>query len=653
MTRFLLRAGIPATVRRLEHALSRPPVLALTLLSIVLLALPVATHKPGLPPTLKADEPAYYLAALSLAFDFDLRVDRHDLDRAFVEFPYLSVQNLIVMSDDGFNTLYYGKPYLFSLVAAPLAALFGADGMVLCNMALLVAMLWLGFLHLRRHASEAAAALFSSGFFVLGYGFVYVFWLHPEVFNMAAVAFCLYFGLPPGDRGETGAPATPSPHLGSYAFSAAALAAGTYNKPMLAAFALPVLVAALRRHRWRELATWVASAVAAMALYAGLSMLWTGEPTAYLVDHRAGFNLIDPSEPLVEPMDLPAAVPQAADDADEGESDTDAAGDPLAERGSAGWWWLLRVPDTTVGELVEAGTSFFVGRHTGLFVYLPFALLALIYFVLHGRRDLLAWAILVATFAVGLFFLVFIPFNWHGGGGFVGNRYFVMATPGLLFLVTRLRPMWPMLPAFAVAGLLVGPLVASPYGVVVPAPTLQVHARNPPFGLLPLELALREIPGYEGAVQNGLWLWGRRDMVRAENEQMWLRGGRPAVVWLMTDRPLERPRFWIRSSASPNRARFCVEGLCRSLELGIEPVELELAPPRPTRIRRARAPDEWERFYDLYVYRLEVDIVRAEIPRWHGGAGPTFPVGVEIRHLGEAAELEATPGRDADAGVSQ
>ena len=41
---------------------------------------------------------------------------------------------------------------------------------------------------------------------------------------------------------------------------------------------------------------------------------------------------------------------------------------------------------------------------------------------------------------VALFALLWIPFNWHGGGGFVGNRYFVNALPGFLFLVGRIAP---------------------------------------------------------------------------------------------------------------------------------------------------------------------------------------------------------------------
>jgi hypothetical protein len=49
---------------------------------------PLPLAKPGVPLTLKADEAAYYLMALSLAEDHDLRAEVRDFDRAFREFPY-------------------------------------------------------------------------------------------------------------------------------------------------------------------------------------------------------------------------------------------------------------------------------------------------------------------------------------------------------------------------------------------------------------------------------------------------------------------------------------------------------------------------------------------------------------------------------------
>ncbi|MCP5118156.1 MAG: hypothetical protein GY953_45660, partial [bacterium] len=169
-------------------------------------------------------------------------------------------------------------------------------------------------------------------------------------------------------------------------------------------------------------------------------------------------------------------------------------------RETAGWWWIFRIPDTKLAELREDAVYFLVGRHTGLFLYQPFSLLALALFLAHGRRSALRWVILASLVLVAYFFLTFIHHNWHGGGGFVGNRYFIMVYPAFLYLVTRIRPDWSVVPFFAAGALFVGPLLLAPLGLVVPSPTLQAHVRNHPFQIFPLEQSLREIPGSTGRV---------------------------------------------------------------------------------------------------------------------------------------------------------
>ncbi|MGD2113887.1 MAG: hypothetical protein PVG07_02470, partial [Acidobacteriota bacterium] len=254
--------------------MQRSVALVLASLSLVLLAFPLTLEKPGLPPTLKADEPAYYLMALSLARDGDLRVDSEDMARAFDEFPYTRISNLILMSGDGWRTAHYGKPYVYSLFAAPLAGPFGADGILLFNMILLVAMIWMGAIYLQRWNPPWLAALFSAGFFLLSAGFAYGFWIQPEIFNMASVTAALFLGFHRFDRfgqasavevsrdlespvalarfrgligdaaGVQGSHGLAHPALAF--LSGAALMPAVYAKPMVAALALPLLWIPLR-----------------------------------------------------------------------------------------------------------------------------------------------------------------------------------------------------------------------------------------------------------------------------------------------------------------------------------------------------------------------------------------------------------------------
>ena len=167
--------------------MSRSVRLVLASLGLFLVLFPLTAARPGQPATLNADEPAYFLMALSLVEDGDLRCDLGDVLRAFDLYQYLPLNNLIVMSPDDWETVYFGKPYIYSVLAAPAAALLGVNGFHAFNMLLVVGMIWMGTVYLRRFNSDVVAALYSSAFFLLSSAFAYVFWIHPEVLNMFSV----------------------------------------------------------------------------------------------------------------------------------------------------------------------------------------------------------------------------------------------------------------------------------------------------------------------------------------------------------------------------------------------------------------------------------------------------------------------------------
>jgi hypothetical protein len=118
------------------------------------------------------------------------------------------------MTDDGWQTVWFGKPYLISLFAAPAVAVFGADGFLATNMALLMLSIWMGTLYLRRFNPDGLALLFSAGFFLLSNAFAYVFWIHTEVLCMASVTACLYLAFTPASLdGADQPPRAPPLHL--------------------------------------------------------------------------------------------------------------------------------------------------------------------------------------------------------------------------------------------------------------------------------------------------------------------------------------------------------------------------------------------------------------------------------------------------------
>ena len=603
-------AGASRALLDCDPEMSRGARQALLWLTLALVLFPLAISKPGLPTSLKSDEPAYYLAALSLARDGDLEFERGEAERLFDEFPFLTVQNMILMTEDGWRTVYYGKPYIYSLFAAPFAGAFGANGMVSFNMLLLMAMIWMGASYLRRYNPDALAVAYSAGFFILSSTFAYVFWMHPELFNMACVTGSLYLALTPANRAADALGGRWRRLLGAGArpfWSAACLAPAVYNKPMLALMALAPLWIFLRRQRWRGVVKFCAGAILTGGLVAGISLALTGKPSAYLGVNRRGWNVASSDfMPPVVPLEAPSQTTNAGS-----------------------WWWILDAPTAKAGETVENLGYFLVGRHTGLFVYGPFALVSLLLFLLHRRRSTDRWVLLASLAGVALVFLLWIPFNWHGGGGFVGNRYYINVYPGFLFLAARLAPTWLTGVGYAAGALLAGGLLFTPFGAPVHRPTLQAHVRHAPFALFPFEFTIRDqIPGYHGGAQLGRWFLGRADQFEIRGDEMWLLGNSRVPLWVFSHEPLTEAVFWLRSPAPGNTVRLALAGDEATVGFAEEPGPrtVTLRPTGPSQVRH-------EEGREVLVYDFTVTSER-------GWSTQRFHLGSALAYLGEAAELE-------------
>jgi hypothetical protein len=82
---------------------------------------------------------------------------------------------------------------------------------------------------------------------------------------------------------------------------------------------------------------------------------------------------------------------------------------------------------------------FWIGRFAGALPYYAPAVLAVLAFLVLGPRDRAGWLALAALAVSWLFYIEAIPDNWYGGGGTVGNRYFLNLLPLALFLLPRGR----------------------------------------------------------------------------------------------------------------------------------------------------------------------------------------------------------------------
>ena len=85
---------------------------------VLLLGLALGLYKVHFPPGPVADEATYVMMTQSLWHDYDLRYTITDLHRAYRIWDH-GPHGLILFTTDGGETMYYGKPYVYSLMALP------------------------------------------------------------------------------------------------------------------------------------------------------------------------------------------------------------------------------------------------------------------------------------------------------------------------------------------------------------------------------------------------------------------------------------------------------------------------------------------------------------------------------------------------------
>ena len=345
---------------------------------------------------------------------------------------------------------------------------------------------------------------------------VYFVWLTPELFNVTLVltAFFLWSYkriAPPVDRSTRLERFLRSPRS-DYA-ALVLLGIATFSKPTHILLTLPIGATALFAREWRRLALMIVCfSVVVVGLF-GLNAVTTGELSYQGGDRKTFYGSTGfPFANTWETFDN-RGVSVA----------TDAVPfDILLHRDTAPVlaWNLL---------------YFTVGRYSGLLPYFFPGLVAAALFV--ARRDERAVLAVVgcrrdSSFgAVAL--MCYMPYTYSGGGGPVGNRYFVSFYPLFLFLMPAIRSAWPIVIGLAVGTLFTAKILLNPfYSSFNPGD----HAKAGPLRWLPIERTLlNDLPV----------------SADAERARRSLGGSPPIQAYFMDDNafPPEGDGFWVRGES--------------------------------------------------------------------------------------------------------
>lgn len=469
------------------------PRLVVLGLALVLLAASLAIDLPAASGRrFWGDGATYYAMAWSLARDLDLRYDSGDLARVRQEYP-AGPEGLFLKQASGGLTwdlaggfpwlrrvrpeegrLYYAKAFAYPALAAPFVAAVGTRGLLVVNALLFSLALAMGCATLERlglrpwPALTVAASLFAATVTPL-----YLVWPTPEIMGLALVTAGLWAWA--GGR----------PLLSALVFGVAA-----YLKPPNVLLAIPLfldtlvpsagerwpgpdwppkLVGALRR---------VAMAGAAAACLYGVNAAATGELNYQGGERKTFYGRfpLDETGATFEAQGVWMATNQLGPLV-EGRDDARVSekSGPARKRAE-----LLQTLALNLG-------YFWLGRFGGVLAYFLPALAALLLFLTRGPRQRPGWLALAAIVAWWLAHLWIIPDNWYGGGGTVGNRYFLGLLPVFLLLVPAQRFGGLVGAGLLGVGLWLLPIFGSP---IRHSLRPGEHATHRAFSLLPAELTM-------------------------------------------------------------------------------------------------------------------------------------------------------------------
>jgi hypothetical protein len=468
-----------------------PGITACLLIGVLMIAFAISVDFPKSAFGFQSDESTYYSLAHSLARDGDFAYQRQDLVRVWEEFPtgpegiFLKRGNHVRLQvgggfpfvhlartpDTQADRLYYAKGYVYPLAASPFVFFFGTNGFLVLHAVLLTLALAAAYAFLRARSSPPAAFAYACVFFFASAAPVYFVWLTPELFNVAVSLIGLFLWC----YKEVAPEAPSSTRWSRFLRSPASTYAGvvllgivTFSKPTNIFVIGPVLGLALLRRRWREL--FVAGAifgVTVVSLFA-LNVIITGDVNYQGGDRNTFYGGAGTGFPFQTPQSVFVSSPARA---------TNAVP-----------WEVLINRDALLSVFPHNLVYFTFGRHTGLVPYFfPGALSLLLFLFARGRRTLFQWLTALSFAAAAVALLLYMPFTYSGGGGPIGNRYFLGCYPLLLFVTPPLISLRPALAAMAIGGLFTAQLVLNPFYVSFhPAE----HMKRGAYRWLPVELSL-------------------------------------------------------------------------------------------------------------------------------------------------------------------
>jgi hypothetical protein len=583
-----------------------------------------------------SDEATYYLMAHSLVEDGDLEYRAEDAARGFREFasgptgiflkrgtdvtsvgvggrpPFIEFRGV---PDPDTSRLYFGKSFVYPLAAAPFVWLLGTNGFLLLNALLLWAAFFCVYLFTSARSGPVAGVLWAGAFVFAAVVPVYVVWTTPELFNWSLATVAYFFWLykvvsPTASTPRTQWLRRPWTDL----VAAAIVGVLTFSKVTNVLLLMPLAAWLLWTREWRRAAATVVLAGVVGSAAFGANVAVSGE-----WNYQGGARATCGGPyPYQQPgFDLEVCIDRARNA---------ALGNVIFD------------PEVFWSNLRANLQYFVVGRHSGLLPYFFPVLFATVAMLVTWRRTpAWQWLILASLVVQVLVFVVSLPYSFFGGGGTVGNRYFMGVYGSCAFLLPLLASTRWMAVPWLVGGLFVGTLILTPFQTSIRPGD---HSKTGPYRWLPVELtSVNTLPlmtdgsrmriwyGDSGAGDTGFQIYYLDDnsyLQEADRQSFWIRGESTAQILIKTDQPYTQLRLTFAAGAAATTAGVRLNGRETTVNLspgGSSTLQLPLGPGFPYKE---------DRVLPAYVWIAELSSSAGFVPAVTEGSGDRRFLGVRV-----------------------
>lgn len=493
-------------------------ILIVLFIFLAYISLTAPVHRMG-------DTSTYYMQTQSIANDFDIQYEQKDLQRT-LENKFDDLPAGLFLIKNAYGNYFYGKEYSYALFSAPFYKILGNNGILLFNSLMFFSMIYMGYLFLKRKNSDVVALIFSILYFFASIAFLYILWIHAEIFNMFIITlgFFLWYryteinSQTEDDTGKTSQRQNNLLFTAAFVFGLAAYA----KIPNVFLF-IPLLGWELYNRRYRTLLFCVSSFLLPLIILYGFFYFTTGEISPY-----GGDRLYYVSQfPFMKGYNTEVEL-----------------GTKWVTYGDNSSFFYNMIKSKF--EKIEITVLFYdifyfiFGRFIGIAWYYMPAIIALFlmlksgleYYdlglkaILYSKHNIKYLLIVFALILNILFYIVNSPTNFFGGMHTVGNRYFYVY-PVFLFIVDKIKFDKKLILFFIFALIFTLPININPEeNSIQPF----MHTTKIPYSVLPLEYPLfLNLPfwgySYTSSGINYYILDDRMEMITPQDRKMFYING--------------------------------------------------------------------------------------------------------------------------------